>query len=157
MAEYGKKWPAMTSMALRNEPREPTNSDGARSRRTYNWENWYTFIRQGTEAIRSANTDVLIYLSGLSYDTYLTPIVRGQALDPGTKKFSFADFPGYANKLVLELHKYSGNEKTCNDLQTALYNSGFQALSASAANKFPVQMTEFGRLNNPKPEVSVFV
>jgi len=142
MAQHGRKWPNMVSMSLRNEPREPKNKPAAQA--TYNWRDWYTFTRQGAKAVHDANPDVLIILSGLSYDTYLTPVVQGTALTPGTGKFSLADFPGYADKLVLELHNYQGDTKNCRDLQNTLYRNGFQALAPDAPNKFPVLMTEFG-------------
>lgn len=139
MANRGRAWPNLMSMALRNELRQPTgNSD------PYNWQTWYTYIKQGTQAINSANANVLIFLSGLNFDTYLTPVVQGTALTPGTDTFSFGDFPGYANKLVLELHNYQNTATSCPSLQSTLYNNGFQALTSSAANIFPVLMTEFG-------------
>ncbi|KAK3317517.1 glycoside hydrolase superfamily [Cercophora scortea] len=146
MAEHGKSWPGLTSIGLRNEPREPT-SNSALSKSTYNWESWYKYIKLGAEAVHSKNPDILIFLSGLSYDTYLTPVVRGTALTPGTGKFSFADFPGYANKLVLEIHNYDNGATSCSGLQSSLVDKGFQALSASsnsAVNVFPVMLTEFG-------------
>ncbi|KAK3348762.1 glycoside hydrolase superfamily [Lasiosphaeria hispida] len=144
MADHGKKWTALTSMSLRNEPREPKGNGGNNARATYNWQGWYTFVKQGAEAIHTKNADVLIFLSGLSYDTYLTPVVQGTALTPGTGKFSVADFPGYANKLVLELHTYDTSASNCNNMQNNLYKNGFQALTTSAANTFPVMLTEFG-------------
>ena len=131
------------SMALRNELREPTNNPTLSSQ-TYNWQYWYTYIKQGAKAIHDTNPDVLIFLSGLNFDTYLTPVVRGTALTPGTGTFSFGDFPGYANKLVLEIHNYENSATSCSSLQSNLYNNGFQALSSSAVNKFPVLLTEFG-------------
>ncbi|KAK0610151.1 glycoside hydrolase superfamily [Bombardia bombarda] len=143
MAEHGTSWPALTSMALRNEPREPTSSPSVSSS-SYNWQSWYTFIKQGAEAVHAKNPGVLIFLSGMSFDTYLTPIVRGTALTPGTGKFSLADFPGYANKLVLEIHNYETSANNCNNLKNNLYNNGFQAHTTSAVNQFPVMLTEFG-------------
>lgn len=142
MADHGKAWPNLMSMALRNEPREPERN--AAAEKTYNWQGWYTYIKQGSAAIHEANPGVLIFLSGLSYDTYLTPVVQGTALTPGTGTFSFGDFHGYANKLVLELHNYQNSASSCNSLQSTLHSNGFQAMSSSAPNKFPVLMTEFG-------------
>lgn len=128
------------SMALRNEPREPT-SNSALSKSSYNWQSWYTYIKQGAEAVHSANPDVLIFLSGLGYDTTMTPVAQGTALTPGTGKFSLGDFPGYANKLVIELHNYDNSATSCSSMQSNLNNAGFSALGA---NKFPVLLTEFG-------------
>ncbi|KAH8890505.1 glycoside hydrolase [Thozetella sp. PMI_491] len=140
MANHGKAWPNLMSMALRNEPREPSNIKLS----TYNWQSWYGYIKQGTAAINGANKDVLIFLSGLSFDTYLTPVVDGTALTPGTGKFSFADFPGYANKLVLEIHNYQNSVSNCSTLTSTLNTDGFNAMTTSAVNQFPVMMTEFG-------------
>jgi len=142
MATHGQKWPALVSMALRNEPREPPTSSPAHA--TYNWRDWYGFVQAGSAAVHGANADVLIFLSGLSFDTYLTPVVQGTALTPGTARFSFADFP--ARKMVLELHRYSSSSDTsCAGMQTGLNTNGFAAMSpAAAGNKLPVLMTEFG-------------
>jgi hypothetical protein len=143
MAEHGKSWRALVSIGLRNEPREPTNNQ-ALSRSAYNWQSWYGYMRQGADAVHKSNPDLLIFLSGMNYDTTLTPVVQGTALTPGSGRFSFGDFPGYANKLVLELHNYENSIGNCNTLQNNLYRNGFQALTSSATNKFPVMMTEFG-------------
>jgi hypothetical protein len=128
-------------MSLRNEPREPTNNQ-ALTRSSYNWQSWYTFVKQGTAAVSKANSDVLVVLSGLNYDTTLTPVVQGTALTPGTGRFSFADFP--ANKIVLELHNYETGANNCNNLQGNLERNGFNALSGTTPNVFPVMLTEFG-------------
>jgi hypothetical protein len=127
-------------MSLRNEPREPT-SNSQLDKTTYNWQSWYTYIKQGTQAINSVNPDVLIFLSGLGFDTTLQPVVQGTALTPGTGKFSLSDFSGYANKLVLELHNYQNSATSCSSMQSGLSSSGFSAL---ANNQFPVMLTEFG-------------
>ncbi|GAB1318142.1 Putative beta--galactanase [Madurella fahalii] len=142
MAEHGKSWPALMSIGLRNEPREPSNNQALRA--TYNWQSWYTYMRQGADAVHKANPDLLIFLSGLNYDTYLTPVVQGTALTPGNGRFSFNDFPGYANKLVLELHNYETGIGNCNSLTGNLHRNGFEALTSSARNQFPVMLTEFG-------------
>ncbi|OTB03236.1 glycoside hydrolase family 5 protein [Hypoxylon sp. CI-4A] len=143
MANHGKNWPALTSMSLRNELRKPDSNPSI----AYNWQNWYTNVKKGTEAIHSANPDLLIFLSGLDYDTYITPVVQSTALTPGSGKFSTADFEGYADKLVLEIHNYQNSASNCDSLKSSLYNSGFQALhadDAKAVNVFPVLLTEFG-------------
>ncbi|KAI4861352.1 glycoside hydrolase family 5 protein [Hypoxylon rubiginosum] len=146
MANHGKSWTALTSMSLRNELRKP-ESNPTLSSQSYNWRDWYTNIKKGTSAINSANPDLLIFLSGLDYDTYMTPVVQGTAFTPGSAKYSAADFPNYANKLVLEIHNYQNSASNCNSLKSSLYNSGFQALHAEdsgAKNVFPVLLTEFG-------------
>ncbi|KAH6637132.1 glycoside hydrolase superfamily [Chaetomium tenue] len=144
MAEHGKSWPALTSIGLRNEPREPTNNPSL-SRSSYNWQAWYGFMRQGADAVHAANPSLLIFLSGLSFDTYLTPVVQGTALTPGNGRFNRNDFAGYGDsKLVLELHNYETGIGSCSTLQGNLDRNGFEALQASGAGAFPVMMTEFG-------------
>lgn len=145
MANHGKNWPALTSMSLRNELRKTDNNPTLSA--TYNWETWYTNVKKGTEAINKANPDLLIFLSGLDYDTYMTPVVQGTALSPGSGKFSKTDFGGYDNKLVIEIHNYANSAGSCDSLKSSLYNNGFQALHAEdskAVNVFPVLLTEFG-------------
>ncbi|KAK4157793.1 glycoside hydrolase superfamily [Chaetomidium leptoderma] len=149
MANHGKSWPALTSIGLRNEPREPKNNP-ALSRTSYNWQAWYGYMRQGADAVHAANPALLIFLSGLSFDTYLTPVVQGTALTPGSGRFSRADFSaggGYGvDKLVLELHNYETGVGSCETLKGNLDRNGFQALHSGngVANVFPVMMTEFG-------------
>lgn len=140
-----KSWPAFTSIALRNEPRRPDNTTLADA--TYNWKYWYTYVRAGASAVSAANPDPLIFLSGLDYDTTLTPVVRKTALTPGNGTFSFADFP--ANKIVLELHKYGYQSVTdCASLESGLLRNGFEALDTNKpdVNHFPVVLTEWGFL-----------
>ncbi|KAK4442621.1 glycoside hydrolase superfamily [Podospora aff. communis PSN243] len=140
MANHAKSWPAVTALSLRNEPREPTNNAAARN--AYNWQNWYTYMKQGSTAVTTANPDLLIVLSGLNYDTTITPVVQNTALTPGTGRYNKADFP--ANKIVLELHNYETGANNCNNLQGNLLRNGFNALSGTTPNVFPVMLTEFG-------------
>ncbi|PKS04952.1 hypothetical protein jhhlp_008318 [Lomentospora prolificans] len=145
MAEHGKNWQALTSIALRNEPRNPSNNPAVAA--TYNWESWYKYVRQGTQAIFDANPNVLIFLSGLSYDTYIEPVFLGTALTPGNGRFSRDDFPGHADKLVLEIHNYERSIGSCQSLSGNLYKKGFQAMHAEdpgTVNVFPTMLTEFG-------------
>ncbi|KAI3318072.1 glycoside hydrolase family 5 protein [Xylariaceae sp. AK1471] len=146
MANHGKSWTALTSMSLRNELRSPDDDSSLKSQ-SYNWRDWYSYIKQGTSAIHTANPNILIFLSGLDFDTYITPMVQGTAMTPGTTKYSANDFSGYANKLVLEIHNYNNDATSCSSLQSSLYNNGFQAMhkeDAKTANVFPVVLTEFG-------------
>ncbi|KAI1073362.1 glycoside hydrolase family 5 protein [Whalleya microplaca] len=146
MANHGKSWTALASMSLRNELRKPDSNATLRDK-SYNWQDWYTNIKKGTSAINGANAGLLIFLSGLDFDTYITPVVQGTALTPGSGKFSTADFPGYADKLVLEIHTYQNDVASCSSLRSSLYQNGYQALHADDAktvNVFPVVLTEFG-------------
>jgi hypothetical protein len=142
----GKSWPNLISMSLRNELRIPLT--GLQVANDYNWEQWYAYVRQGADAIHSANPDVLIFLSGLDSDRNLTTVVQGAALEPGTDKFSHDDFQGYGNdKLVLELHAYDNIMGTpssnCSVTTEKLFEAGFQTLTSSAVNQFPLVVTEF--------------
>lgn len=141
MAAHGKAWPALMSSALRNEPREPSSGP---AKANYNWETLYKYAKQGAAAINKANPDLLIFISGLNYDTTVAPIVRGQALSPGQTRFARSDFAGFENKLVLEIHNYENNQGSCSALQNNLFNNGFEAHRDSAVNKFPVLLTEYG-------------
>ncbi|KAI1505156.1 glycoside hydrolase superfamily [Biscogniauxia marginata] len=147
MADHGKSWPNLMSMSLRNELRIPL-TDTQLASSSYNWEDWYTHVRQGSDAIHSANSEVLIFLSGLDSDKDLSAVVQGSDLEPGSGKFSKDDFDGYANKLVLELHAYDNifgaGPSDCSVVEDELYDAGFEALSDDATNQFPVVLTEFG-------------
>ncbi|KAI0409227.1 beta-1,6-galactanase [Xylaria palmicola] len=146
MATHAKSWTALTSMSLRNELRSPDNNSSLKSQ-SYNWRDWYSYIKQGTAAIHAANADIFIFLSGLDFDTWITPVFQGTAMTPGTARYSAADFPGHANKLVLEIHNYNNDATSCSSLESTLYNNGFQAMhadDAKTATVFPVLLTEFG-------------
>ncbi|KAG1370043.1 glycosyl hydrolase 5 family protein [Cocos nucifera] len=75
----------VVGMSLRNELR------GARQ----NVTDWYRYMQRGAEAVHSANPNVLVILSGLSFDTDLSYL---------SKKQVEVTFTG---KLVFELHWYS--------------------------------------------------
>ncbi|KAK5630330.1 hypothetical protein RRF57_006045 [Xylaria bambusicola] len=147
MAEHGKSWPNLMSMSLRNELRISLNDTQVAS--SYNWEDWYKYVRQGADAIHAANPDVLIFLSGLDSDKNLTAVVQGAALQLGTATFNRDDFEGYGdNKLVLELHVYDNILGTpssdCSEITDRLFNAGFETLTNNATNQFPLVVTEFG-------------
>lgn len=129
-------------MSLRNEPRPP-DDDTTLESDTYDWEHWYEYVKDGASAINNANPDPVIFLSGLSYDTYITPVVQGTALTPGNGTFSFSDFP--ADKIVLEIHNYANSASDCSSLESTLYSDGFEALNTTAdVNHFPVVLSEWG-------------
>ncbi|KUI66141.1 Endoglucanase [Cytospora mali] len=142
MADHASSWTALTSMSLRNEPRTP-DDNATLADETYNWQHWYEYVKEGTAAINNANPDPLIFLSGLDFDTWLTPVVEKTALTPGNGTFSFSDFP--ADKMVLEIHNYENSVADCSSLESSLYSDGFEALNTTAnVNHFPVVMTEWG-------------
>ncbi|KAI0458243.1 glycoside hydrolase superfamily [Xylaria acuta] len=147
MAEHGKTWPNLMSMSLRNELRIPLTERQLVD--SYNWGDWYKYVQQGADAIHSANPDVLIFLSGLDSDKNLTAIVQGTTLDPGTSTFNRDDFQGYgSDKLVLELHVYDNifgaPTSNCSVITENLFDAGFQTLTDSEVNQFPLVVTEFG-------------
>nr|POE76007.1 endoglucanase e1 [Quercus suber] len=74
----------VVGMSLRNELRGPRQ----------NVNDWYRYMQKGAEAVHSANPDVLVILSGLSYDKDLS-FLRNQQVN--------LTFTG---KLVFEMHWY---------------------------------------------------
>lgn len=135
-------------MSLRNEPRQPLTNITLYSE-TYNWQTWYNYTKLGASVINTANPDLLIFLPGMDSSTQLGAIVRGEPLTPGTAPFNKTDFArDYTDKLVLEMHAYnilpSDNPADCPSFEEKLYNNGFETLTDSAANQFPLLVTEFG-------------
>ncbi|KAL4975985.1 glycoside hydrolase superfamily [Aspergillus desertorum] len=142
MASHAASWETFTSIGLRNELRQPSTENPSYP---YNWETWYSQMTDAAQLVNAANPDALIFLSGLNYDTTLSPIPTGSDLGDGTT-FNLDDF-SYADRLVLELHNYDTSASSCADLSGALWNAGFKALdtnSSSIVNVMPVVLTEFG-------------
>lgn len=135
----GKKWPNLVSIGLRNEFRKPDKTGNSLP---YNWQTWYEQIKPAADIVNAANPNILIFLSGLDYDTKLTPIPGGDDLGGG-KKFRLSDFL-YKDKLVLELHNYQTSAKKCSDIEGGLWDNGFRATYPGVANRMPVVLTEFG-------------
>lgn len=94
------------------------------------------------ELVNQANPNILIFLSGLDYDTKMAPIATGADLGSG-KKFLLSNYK-YANKLVLELHDYENGATNCGSMEGGLWDNGFIATSPSTVNNMPVVLTEFG-------------
>lgn len=133
-------------MSLYNELRPPFSQTNPDLMQTYNWAVWYTQIRRGADAINAANPDVLIFLSGLNGDVDLQPVVDGTPLVPSDATFDAADFRGYADKLVLELHSYDivTPVADCPSYNDGLVRAGYAAVRGAAANRFPVVLSEWG-------------
>ncbi|KAK9934538.1 hypothetical protein M0R45_021678 [Rubus argutus] len=74
----------VVGMSLRNELRGPKQ----------NVDDWYKYMQRGAEAVHLANPDVLVILSGLSYDTDLSFL--------GNRPVKLT----FTGKLVFELHWY---------------------------------------------------
>lgn len=92
--------------------------------------------------VHAANPDILIFLSGLNFDTQLTPIPDAEDLGNG-QRFRLSDF-SYADKLVLELHNYQNSATSCSSIESGLWNAGFRATWPTVVNRMPVVLTEFG-------------
>ncbi|KAL5552754.1 hypothetical protein UlMin_040155 [Ulmus minor] len=75
----------VVGMSLRNELRGPKQ----------NVNDWYTYMQRGAEAVHKANPNVLVILSGLSYDTDLS------FLDNRPLNLTFS------GKVVFEIHWYA--------------------------------------------------
>ncbi|XP_030449583.1 glycosyl hydrolase 5 family protein-like [Syzygium oleosum] len=118
----------VVGMSLRNELRGPRQ----------NSKDWYKYMQRGAEAVHASNPDVLVILSGLSYD----------------KDLSFLNLDGpinlsFSGKLVFELHWYafsdgsawaSGNpNRVCGQVVGNLMRLSFFLLQ-----KWPLLVSEFG-------------
>ncbi|PVH92854.1 glycoside hydrolase family 5 protein [Periconia macrospinosa] len=151
MAQHGKAWPNLISIGLRNEFRQP---DTVGSSLPYDWPTWYTHMTSLSTSVNAANPDILIFLSGLNYDTTLAPIPMADNLGNG-QKFTLSSFP-YAHKLVLELHNYQNSATSCSSMESGMWNGGFKAIDASAVNRMPVVLTEFGFSQSGSDYTSVY-
>ncbi|GAB1217442.1 hypothetical protein ATERTT37_006681 [Aspergillus terreus] len=146
MVSHAKSWPNFVSIGLRNELRQPAT---ANSEYPYNWGTWYTQMTTAAKRVNAANPNALIFLSGLNYDTTLSPIPTASDLGNGVK-FRLSDF-AFASKLVMEIHNYETGATSCSALSSALWNAGLKALNSSdpsIVNSMPVVLTEFGFLQD---------
>lgn len=119
----------MISIGLRNELRKP---DNAGNTLPYTWQTWYEQVIPVANAVNKANPNILVFLSGLDYDTKMSPIAGGDDLGGG-HKFLLTDFK-YKDKLVLELHNYQKSATKCSDIENNLWNNGFRATGTKAIN-----------------------
>ncbi|ONK58202.1 uncharacterized protein A4U43_C09F9470 [Asparagus officinalis] len=85
MAGMFKEDDNVIGMSLRNELRGPRQ----------NVPDWYKFMQMGAEAVHKANSNVLVILSGLDFDTDLSFLLN--------KKVDVS----FTTKLVYEMHWYS--------------------------------------------------
>ncbi|KFY79089.1 hypothetical protein V499_01878 [Pseudogymnoascus sp. VKM F-103] len=157
IARHGAKhWPSLSSISFRNELRKPDGDHGD----PYDWYTWYTHMTEAAAAVHSAAPNVLLVFSGLDYDTKISSIIKGLPLTgtSGTSSagksvvFQPSNLP-YANRIVLELHKYDfeNTHATCDDFGNSLYNAGYSSLNTTdPATKysFPVLLTEWGFIQN---------
>lgn len=118
----------VVGMSLRNELR------GARQ----NVKDWYKYMQRGAEAVHASNPDVLVILSGLSYDKDLSFLNLDRPLNLS-----------FSGKLVFELHWYafsdgsawaSGNpNRVCGQVVGNLNRLSFFLLQ-----RWPLLVSEFG-------------
>ncbi|OCL09186.1 glycoside hydrolase family 5 protein [Glonium stellatum] len=156
MVRHGASWGSLMSVGMRNELRNPT-SNSALSSKSYGWKDWYTNMVAAAATINTANPNVLIFFSGLNYDTDLSPIPTASSLGGG-EAFRIANF-AYQDKIVLELHNYQTSVTSCSSLESGLYQAGFDALSttnSSIQNVIPVVMTEWGHSQDMTAYQSVY-
>jgi hypothetical protein len=122
---------------MRNELRGPNQDKN----------NWHKYMSQGATTIHKANPNILVFVSGLNYDTDLS-FLKTEPLNVSI-----------GNKLVYEVHSYawsngspnSWNEQPVNQKCAKVMNSlndkaGFLM---SGSNPSPLVMSEFGMdMNN---------
>lgn len=75
-AHAAARWPSFSSVGLRNELRQPDNGRGE----PYDWYTWYTHMTSAASIVHSVAPGALIFFSGLSFDTYIDVIPKGEAL-----------------------------------------------------------------------------
>ncbi|KAF8040739.1 hypothetical protein BT93_B2845 [Corymbia citriodora subsp. variegata] len=118
----------VVGMSLRNELR------GSRQ----NVKDWYKYMQRGAEAVHASNPDVLVILSGLSYDKDLSFLNLDRPLNLS-----------FSGKLVFELHWYAfsdgsawatGNpNRVCGQVVGNLMRLSFFLLQ-----RWPLFVSEFG-------------
>lgn len=108
------------------------------------------------EAVHKAAPNALIFFSGLNFDTTIQPIPLGQALNGtdgtatgGKTAYFYPTTFDYAEKIVLELHKYDFEQTqlSCSSFGNSLYQVGFLAVddrNPETKFLFPVVLTEWG-------------
>ncbi|PON74655.1 1,4-alpha-glucan-branching enzyme [Trema orientale] len=118
----------VVGMSLRNELRGPKQ----------NVDDWYKYMQRGAEAVHSANPDVLVILSGLSYDKDLSFV--------GNRPVSLT----FSGKLVFEVHWYaftdgraweSGNP---NQVCGTVVNNMMRTSGFLLEKGYPLFVSEFG-------------
>jgi len=153
MASHGEAWGNLMSMGMRNELRSPDDNTTLVTTE-YGWSDWYTNMIAAATTIHGANTNPLIFFSGLGFDTDMTPIPTGAELTDAAgvatpQTFIASSFP-FADKIVIEIHNYDGTATSCSDLEDSLISTGYDAMVGGDGiiNVVPVVMTEFGYAND---------
>jgi hypothetical protein len=117
---------------MRNELRGPNQDNN----------NWHKYMSQGATTVHKANPNVLVFVSGLNYDTDLS-FLKTMPLNVSI-----------GNKLVYEVHSYAWsngspddwnkqpvNQKCANVMNSLNDKAGFLM---SGSNPSPLVMSEFG-------------
>jgi len=137
-------WPTFASVGLRNELRPSLT--GAPTLQPYTWSTWKDYMTAAASAVHNANSDVLIFFSGLESDFNIEPAVGGSTLlDPGFS-FTVADY-AWADKFVFEMHEYDeGISSICSVYESILLSFGADATTKTGdgANRAPLVITEWG-------------
>ncbi|KAK4376950.1 hypothetical protein RND71_003246 [Anisodus tanguticus] len=118
----------VVGMSLRNELRGPLQ----------NVDDWYRYMQKGAEAVHAANSDVLVILSGLSFDKDLSFLHQR----PLNLTFS--------GKLVFEIHRYGFTDgdtwstenanQACGEVLNDMVSKGAFVLEQG----YPLFVSEFG-------------
>jgi hypothetical protein len=138
----GKQWPSFASIGLRNELRQPQTSGNTAE--PYDWAEWYENMVPAAETVYGNNSNILIFFSGLGFDTDITALVNKQHLGNG-HYFNPRSFD-FGNRAVMELHNYQNSATSCGDITGGLNNNGYNAMNVSntAYYHVPIVLTEFG-------------
>ncbi|KAF3963747.1 hypothetical protein CMV_011891 [Castanea mollissima] len=128
VASMFKGFPNVVGMSLRNELR------GSRQ----NVDDWFRYMQQGAETVHAANPNVLVILSGLSYDLDLSFL--------GNRSVDLS----FTNKLVFEAHRYKFSDtptwanhsadEACGIIQDDMMSKSGFLLDKG----FPLFVSEFG-------------
>ena len=97
-------------------------------------------------AVHEANSDVLIFFSGLESDFNIEPAVGGSTILDPAFSFSVAEYE-WAGKLVFEMHEYDeGISSSCSAYESILLSFGADATTktGTGANRAPLVITEWG-------------
>ncbi|GAU19828.1 hypothetical protein TSUD_170540 [Trifolium subterraneum] len=132
VANRVKAKPQVVAIGMRNELRGPNQEK----------DNWHKYMSQGATIVHKANPNILVFISGLNYDTDLS-FLKTNPLNVSI-----------GNKLVYEVHSYAWsigspndwneqpmNQKCANVMNNLNDKAGFLM---SGSNPNPLVMTEFG-------------
>ncbi|KAL8962017.1 MAG: hypothetical protein Q9193_001520 [Seirophora villosa] len=155
MAKHGKSWPTLVGMGLRNELREPLFN---RKSVSYGWHTYLEHMPAAAAAVHGANEDLLIFFSGLGYDTELRALFAPSDPASGAPSWQPAAY-NFTHKIVLEVHDYDmdDSDTDCAAKKAELVHNAFGALDpAGGGNVFPLAVTEWGHEQAADEYTSVY-